>query len=51
MRTSPDPPGCQMPCDDDCEIAPSHCWNWHRPNHKPDWHDPAECDARTAAIH
>src|SRR5437762_9313930 len=35
---------CQLPCDGDCEIAPVHCWNWHRPNHKPDWHDPANCD-------
>ena len=44
----PTPPtDCQMPCDEDCEIGPVHCWNWHRPNHKPDWHDPAECD-RTA---
>lgn len=34
---------CQLPCDADCEIGPVHCWNYHRPNHKPDWHDPAEC--------
>ena len=33
-----------MPCDADCEVGPVHCWNWHRPNHKPDWHDPAACD-------
>jgi hypothetical protein len=46
-------PDCQMPCDEDCEIAtptgsspPVHCWNWHRPSHKPDWHDPAACDAQ-----
>lgn len=37
-------PDCQMPCDEDCEIGPVHCWNWHRPSHKPDWHDPAKCD-------
>jgi hypothetical protein len=37
---------CQMPCDPDCEVGPVHCWNWHNPNHKPYWHDPAECDAR-----
>jgi hypothetical protein len=36
--------GCQLPCDADCEIGPVHCWNYHRPSHKPDWHDPAECD-------
>lgn len=35
---------CQLPCDADCEIGPVHCWNWHRPDHKPDWHDPQECD-------
>lgn len=40
------PAGCQMPCDPDCEISPAHCWNWHRPNHKPDWHDPRGCDGR-----
>ena len=40
---------CQMPCDADCEIAPVHCWNAHRPNHKPDWHDSEECDKRYAA--
>ena len=39
-------PDCQMPCDADCEAGPVHCWNWHRPNHKPDWHDPEACDAR-----
>ncbi len=39
---------CQMPCDDDCEIAPVHCWNAHRPNHKPDWHDSVECDGTSA---
>jgi hypothetical protein len=42
------PEDCQMPCDADCEIGPVHCWNWHRPNHKPDWHDPAKCDAPPA---
>jgi len=36
---------CQMPCDPDCEIGPVHCWNRHRPDHKPDWHDGAACDA------
>ena len=46
---TPDP-DCQMPCDDDCEIAPVHCWNWHRPNHKRDWHDPAGCDERAAEM-
>ncbi len=35
---------CQQECDPDCEIGPTHCWNHHRPNHKADWHDPAECD-------
>lgn len=40
---------CQMICDPDCEVAPEHCWNHHRPSHKPDWHDPAECDQRAAA--
>lgn len=35
---------CRMPCDEDCGIGPVHCWNWHRPNDKPDWHNPAECD-------
>ena len=39
------PADCRLPCDIDCEIAPVHCWNWHRPNHKADWHDPAACDA------
>ena len=37
-------PDCQMPCDPDCEIAGFHCWNHHRPGHKPDWHDPDACD-------
>lgn len=36
---------CHLPCDPDCEIGPVHCWNWHRPKHKPDWHNPARCDA------
>jgi hypothetical protein len=40
---------CHLPCDTDCEISPVHCWNWHRPNHKPDWHDPAACDAGKSA--
>ena len=38
---------CRQPCDADCEIGPVHCWNRHRPNHKPDWHDGAACDAAT----
>ncbi len=37
-------PDCQMACDPDCEIGPVHCWNAHRPGHKPDWHDSAACD-------
>ena len=41
---------CHMPCDDDCEIGPVHCWNYHRPNHKPDWHDPEACDERAAEM-
>ena len=36
-------PDCWMPCDDDCEIGRVHCWNYHRPNRKPDWHDPELC--------
>jgi len=41
------PKDCQMKCDTDCEVGHSiHCWNWHRPRHKPDWHDPRVCDAR-----
>jgi len=36
---------CQLPCDPDCESGPVHCWNVHRPSHKPDWHDPATCPA------
>lgn len=40
---------CQVPCDDDCEIGPKHCWNRHRPKHKPGWHNPVECDERQAA--
>jgi hypothetical protein len=39
---------CQLPCDPDCELGPVHCWNWHRPAHKPDWHDPAACARRPA---
>jgi hypothetical protein len=42
----PGPGDCQQPCDTDCEIAPVHCWNHHRPNHKADWHDPVACDGR-----
>jgi hypothetical protein len=38
------PADCRLPCDDDCEIGRRHCENWHRPNHKPDWHDPEACD-------
>lgn len=35
---------CRMPCDPDCEAGPVHCWNLHRPNSKPDWHNPGFCD-------
>jgi hypothetical protein len=49
MPATPDA-DCQMPCDDDCEIGPVHCWNAHRPNHKPDWHDSVECDERAAEM-
>jgi len=42
---------CQMECDTDCEIAPVHCWNAHRPNHKPDWHDASECDSSSIAAY
>jgi hypothetical protein len=39
------PGDCQVPCDPDCEIAPVHCQFRHVPRRKPDWHDPAACDA------
>lgn len=42
------PDDCRMPCDDDCEIGPVHCWNHHRPRHKADWHDPDVCDEDAA---
>lgn len=42
---------CQMECDADCEIAPVHCWNAHRPRHKPDWHDASECDAAAIKVY
>ena len=32
-------PDCWLHCDEDCEAGPRHCWNLHRPSHKPDWHD------------
>jgi hypothetical protein len=36
-------PECYMPCDDECEVGKVHCWNVHRPNHKPDWHSTEDC--------
>ncbi len=36
-------PGCWLRCDVDCEADPWHCWNLHRPSHKPDWHDQHAC--------
>jgi hypothetical protein len=42
---------CQVACDADCEIAPVHCWNAHRPNHKPDWHDASECDSTAISVY
>lgn len=47
-------PDCQLPCDRDCEITRDecsrHCWNWHRPRHKPDWHDPLDCDSELRGL-
>jgi hypothetical protein len=37
---------CVIECDSDCEVGRFHCWNYHRPNHKKDWHDPVQCHAR-----
>lgn len=34
---------CLIQCDADCELGEYHCWNYHRPNHKADWHDPVHC--------
>src|ERR1022692_4739674 len=36
-------PDCWLHCDEDCEAGPRHCWNLHRPSHKPDWHDQHAC--------
>lgn len=36
--------GCQLTCYADCEYGTIHCRNRHRPNRKPDWHDPERCD-------
>jgi hypothetical protein len=48
LRKSMEEPDCQLPCKDDCDLGTVHCWNHHRVNTVPGWHEPQECDDRQA---